>query len=309
MPDVLSSLVPVFLVIVAGWATRATRTIDEAAWAGFEKVTYYVLFPAVIIETLVKADLTRVPILGVGGALIAAILTMSALLLALRSRLSALLKMDGPAFTSVFQGATRWNTFVALAVSGSLFGPAGLTVSAVAIAAMIPLLNVLAIGVLSRYAAAKPLTARGFVVTLVKNPFVWSCMVGIALNIVAPPIPKTLLSATEILGKASLAAGLLVVGAGLDVSRLHRPSPALLISLVLKLMLMPVLAAGFASAFGVSGVGLGVVVISTSVPTASGAYILARQMGGDAPLMAEILTLQTLAAMLTMPLALVLLAG
>jgi malonate transporter len=309
VPDVLSSLVPVFLVIMVGWITRITRTIEEGAWAGFEKVTYHVLFPAVIIETLAKAELTRVPILGVGGALIAAILSMTALLLAVRRPLSALLRMDGPAFTSLFQGATRWNTFVALAVAGSIYGAPGLTVSAVAIAAMIPLLNVLAIAVLSRYAAAEPLTLRGFVVALVKNPFVWSCMVGIALNLLAIPLPKMLMSTTEILGKAALAAGLLVVGAGLDVSRLHRPSPAILVSVVLKLALMPVFATGFALAFGVSGVGLGVVVISTSVPTAGGAYILARQMGGDAPLMAEILTLQTLAAMLTMPVALVVLAG
>ena len=304
MPDVLSSLVPVFLVIVVGWATRASGVIGEDHWVGFEKVTYYVLFPAVLIETLVKADLSSVPVLGVGGALVAAILTTSALLLATRGMLMARLGMDGPAFTSVFQGATRWNTFVALAVAGSLYGPAGLTMSAVAIAAMIPLLNVLAIGVLSRYASARPLTAKGFVVTLVKNPFVWSCMIGIALNMLQPPIPKTLMSTTEILGRAALAAGLLVVGAGLEFSRLGRPRPGLAVSLVLKLALMPLLATSFAAWFGVDGVGLGVVAVSSAVPTASGAYILARQMGGDAPLMAEILTIQTVAAMATMPLVL-----
>ncbi len=309
MPDVLSSLIPVFLVIVVGWFTKFTKTVNDQQWAGFEKVTYFVLFPAVIIETLVKADLSRVPILGVGGALVAAILTMSAILLTLRGWLSARLNMDGPAFTSVFQGATRWNTFVALAVSGSLYGPMGLTLSAVAIGAMIPLLNVLAIGVLSRYASATPLTAKGFLVTLVKNPFVWSCMIGIGLNVVGLPIPKTILNATEVLGRASLAAGLLVVGAGLEIGRLHRPGPALGLSLVLKLVAMPVFATGFATLFGVTGTGLGVVVVSTAVPTAGGAYILARQMGGDAPLMAEILTIQTLVAMLTMPLAIVVLGG
>ena len=32
---------------------------------------------------------------------------------------------DGPAFTSLFQGATRWQTFVALAVAGNLYGDSG----------------------------------------------------------------------------------------------------------------------------------------------------------------------------------------
>ena len=44
--------------------------------------------------------------------------------------------------------------------------------------------------------------------------------------------------------------------------------------------------------------------ICGSVPGASSSYILARQLGGDAPLMANITTAQTLAAMLTMPLIL-----
>jgi predicted permease len=38
-----------------------------------------------------------------------------------------------------------------------------------------------------------------------------------------------------------------------------------------------------------------------AVPTASASYILAKQLGGNAVLMAEILTLQTLAAMVSMP--------
>ena len=57
-----------------------------------------------------------------------------------------------------------------------------------------------------------------------------------------------------------------------------------------------------------TGITMGIVILSTAVPTASGAYILARQMGGDAVLMAEILTYQTLISMLTLPLALYLLA-
>jgi len=94
------------------------------------------------------------------------------------------------------------------------------------------------------------------------------------------------------------------VGSGLDLTRLKRPSAALHIALVLKLIVLPLIAVTFARSIGVTGTGLAVTVICTAVPTASGSYVLARQMGGDAPLMAEILTVQTLIAMMTMPLAL-----
>ncbi len=53
-----------------------------------------------------------------GLSLIAAILAMTVILLVLRPVLAGSLGMDGPAFTSVFQGATRWNSFVAIATAG-----------------------------------------------------------------------------------------------------------------------------------------------------------------------------------------------
>ncbi len=304
MNPVAATLIPVFLLLATGWATRTAQIIDDVQWRGFERVTYHILFPALIAETLARADLRSVPLLGVGGALVLAILAVTAILLLARGPMQRRLGIDGPAFTSVFQGATRWNTFVALALAGGIYGEAGTTLCAVAIAAMIPLLNVLAVLILSRYAAPIRLSFRDFTITLVKNPFIWSCALGLAINFVNPPLPGPLVSYAEILGRASLAAGLLVVGSGLDLTRLKRPSAALHISLALKLIVLPLIAVTIARSIGVTGTGLAVTVICTAVPTASGSYVLARQMGGDAPLMAEILTVQTLVAMATMPIAL-----
>ncbi len=77
-------------------------------------------------------------------------------------------------------------------------------------------------------------------------------------------------------------------------------------SALLKLVVMPLVAFAFAAAFAVEGNALVIVMIAMSVPTASGSYLLARQMGGDADLMAEILTFETVLAALTMPLMLLL---
>jgi predicted permease len=304
MSPVAASLVPVFLLIVTGWGARVSGIVNESQWAGFEKVTYLVLFQALVVETLARADLANAPLAAVGGALMGAILLMAGLLLLVRPALARWLGMDGPSFTSVFQGALRWNTFVAIALCGSLFGKAGTTLCAVAIAAMIPLLNVSCVLVLSRHAGGAPLGAKALAGTLIRNPFIWSSLLGIGINASGVPVPSVVLSYAEILGRASLAAGLLVVGAGLDLARLRQPSPALALATLVKLAGMPLLAASLARLFGVEGTALAVVVLCTAAPTASGSYMLARQMGGNAPLMAEILTVQTLAALLTIPLAL-----
>ena len=184
----------------------------------------------------------------------------------------------------------------------TLFGPRGVTLMAVAIAAMVPLLNTLAFYVLVRFAGGPPQTPLQTLRSFVANPFIWSCAIGLALNVSGLPVPKAVGSFVDILGRAALAAGLLIVGAGLDARRLARPETVHFISLAAKLSLLPFIAVTLARLFGVGGLDLDVTVVAASVPTASGAYALAKQMGGNAALMAEIITIQTLASLATMPL-------
>jgi len=260
-----------------------------------------------LIQTLVKADLTRVPIAGVGGALVLSALAMSLLCLGLRPLL-AKMDIDGPAFTSIFQGATRWQTFVALAVSGNLFGDAGLALASVAMVAIIPLVNVFSVAVLAHYAATEKQSVRSIVMTVVRNPLIWACAIGLALNVLHVPLPRIWHEVADALGRCSLAIGLLVTGAGLHLDGLFRPSTAAGLGVFLKLILMPVLAVALALWFGLSGQNLVIVTACSAVPASSSAYVLARQMGGDAPLLAQIITLQTILAAITMPIAIALVA-
>src|SRR5262249_34428599 len=166
MAAVISALLPVFLLIVLGFILRRSLMRLDTQWHGLERLTYYVLFPTLLIQTLVKADLSNVPVAGVGGALLLSALAMSLLCLALRPLFSSI---DGPAFPSIFQGATRWPTYVALAVSSNLFGHTGLALASVAMVAIIPLVNVLSVWVLAQYASPKKPPVHTIVMTVVQN--------------------------------------------------------------------------------------------------------------------------------------------
>jgi predicted permease len=308
MGIVLGALAPVFLLIVLGFALKKGLMRLDTQWHGLERLTYYVLFPALLIETLVKADLSKVPVAGVGGALLLSALLMSLLCLGLRPLLSRF-AVDGPAFTSIFQGAIRWQTFVALAVSANLYGDTGLALASVAMVAIIPLVNVFSVAVLAHYASPERQSGRAIAMTVVRNPLIWACAIGLAVNIVQLPLPRIWHEVADALGRSSLGIGLLVTGAGLHLEGMFRPSLAASVAVILKLILMPVLAVALALGFGISGPNLVIVVVCAAVPASSSAYVLARQMGGDAPLLAQIITLQTILAALTMPIAIALVAG
>lgn len=303
---VAQSLLPVFLAIAIGAALTHFRVLAREHWIGVERVTYHVLFPALIIETLARAKLTGSEVLAVAAATGGGVVIMSVLVIALRRPLERAWGVDGPAFTSIYQGAARWNSFTAIALAGILYGREGTLATAIAIVAMVPLLNVIAVALLVRHARGTPMSAAGFAKTLITNPFIWSTLLGLAVNLSGLPLPGVAHATLDMLGKAALGLGLLMVGGGLDLASGLKVDRPVALTLALKLVLMPAIVLAIALGFGLSGPLLGATLLCAAVPTAAASYVLARQMGGDAPLVARIVTVQTLAAMLTMPIWLVL---
>ena len=128
---------------------------------------------------------------------------------------------------------------------------------------------------------------------IVQNPMIWSCVVGIAAEPGLVRIPAPVHVFVDALGRSSLALGLLIVGAGLRIGEVLRPNAVALVACALKLVRDAGDRDRFRVAFRLSGPNLLVAVCCLAVPAASNSYLLARQMGGDAPLMAQILTFQT----------------
>jgi malonate transporter len=300
MLPILNSLVPVFLVIALGFIIRRKDFPGEALWAPLDQINYYVLFPALLCYTLAVAHVSLGEVSTMAAALAAGMVTM-VLVLMLSKRF---LPMSGAEFSSVFQGAVRWNSFVALAAIASLWGKPGLTLAAVAVAVMVPIANVVSVTVLTRYAGATPAGPATVARLLSRNPLILACVAGITLNLTGIGLPGPLATTFKIVGDASLTLGLLAVGAGLQVVNVLQKKWIVLYTSFLKLLVMPLIMMGFCLLFGVDGLARLVVLICAAVPGATSSYMLARQLGGDMQLMASLITGGTVLAVVTMPLML-----
>ncbi|MGH6947215.1 MAG: AEC family transporter [Kiloniellales bacterium] len=304
MSSVLAAVLPVFLLIFLGYAIRVRGWVAAAFWEPAERLTYFVLFPALLVVTLAGADLSQFAILRMAAVLVISILALSAVLFLAHARSGG----DGPAFTSLLQGAIRMNSYIGLAVAFGVHGPAGVAAAALAIAIIVPIVNLLSVGALARYGAGARPTLVGTLEAIVTNPLILAVLAGILLNasgLGLPPIVEPLL---EILGRAALPMGLLAVGAGLDFAAARAGRKTIALACALKLVLLPLATALLCDLFDVEGVARFVALLYNATPTATSSYILARQLGGDAKLMAGILTVQTGLAVITLPLALALLA-
>ena len=299
--NVLQTILPIFLLILTGFVLRRAEFPSSAFWPQAERLTYYALFPALLVDKLTSMHAGDQPVLLMTATLMAAILIVSALLSALRP----MVQSDGPAFTSIFQGAIRPNTYVGLSAAGGLFGDEGLSLSAVALMTVIPTVNVLCVAVLARHGRNTGVNGlRDTVLQLARNPLILACAAGFALQGAGLALPAMVQEGLHILGSASLPLGLLAVGAGLSFSAALDGWKDIIASSLFKLLALPLLAFAAGRALGLSGTPLGVCLIFTAVPVSVSSYILARVLGGDHDRMAAIITIQTLAALLSMPLVL-----
>ncbi len=299
MIAVFEALFPVFALIVLGAVLKRRGPMGEEAWKGLAELCYFFLYPALLIKTLSVADLSTVAISSYSSMLITSVIIMTGFLLALWPVLKAK-QVSGPAFTSLFQGVTRWHGFVALAVTGLLYGDPGLTYIALTIAIFVPVLNFINVVVLSIF-AGQAFSWQKLVLQVLRNPFISACAFGLTLNLTGLGVPKVAYNFLDILGGGGLGLGLLTVGAGLRFSLEFRDNLMVALGVVLRLIAMPLLMYVSASFFGIDGLARTVAMIAAAVPTAASSYVLSRQMGGDAALMANIITAQVLAAIITMP--------
>ena len=304
MAEILSSLLPIFALIVLGALFRASGFLDAGFWRPAEKLTYFILLPALLIENLATADLAALPLYGPALIILVSLLVTLALLLRLRRQIAP----SGPEFTSVLQGAIRFNSYIGLAAAAALYGKPGLTVAAIAILALVPVGNTISVLALARYGSGKAPGAWATARAVIGNPLILACLIGAALGLSRTGLPFGAAPLLHILGTAALPLGLLAVGAALDFASFRANPREIAASVAAKLVAVPILSWASGRLLGIGGVTLAVTILFQALPTAPSSYIMARQLGGDATLMAAILTVQTLASVVTLPVVLWLLS-
>lgn len=295
---IANALGPVFFLIVIGAVLNRIDLPGSAFWPGIERLTYYVLFPALLIHRLALAEFS----FGSLGALLLAVGLSLVVVTGLVAGLYRFLTIDGSSMTSIYQGSIRFNTYIGLAVASALFGEAGVAQAALALGIMIPLVNVGCVLIFAWWVGETGVNGRTVLNGLVTNPLILACVTGLLLNVTHIGLPGWSAPTLKLLGSTALPLGLLAVGVALNVKSLGHDWGPVLVSSALKFLAMPATLWAAASLLSLPTLQQQVLVLIGCLPTASSAYILARQLGGDASLMATLITAQTLLAFAVLPL-------
>jgi len=285
-------ILPNFVLILVGLALARGFDYGRGFWEGLEKLVYFVLFPALLLRSLAVSSLDMASV----GKVVASGWAIMLLGMGLGWLARPLFRVEPRVAASCFQCAFRFNTYIGLAVAGSVFGSPGVATAALLFGTLIPLANLGAVGML----AAQSRT--NLWLELARNPLVMSTLAGFAWNLSGFGMPGFLDQTLNLLGQSALPAGLLAVGAALRIERGQAGVGAHAWWLGVKLAALPLAAWACIRLLGLTGVEAGVLLLWAALPTASSAYILAVRMGGDGPSVATQITVGTVISMATIPL-------
>ena len=285
-------LSPDFALILLGAGIRRWMHLGDHFWSGVEKLVYFILFPALLINAIVKTRLdlgAALPLLATAFAAMA-----GGMLLGLLPKW--VVRLPPLSFASVFQCGYRFNSYIGLAVAGMLFGAPGIATMGLIVGAAVPLANFVSVWMLARHGEV------GLWREVARNPLIWGTAAGFLLNLAGFVPPPPLQAFLGRLSDASIALGLITVGAALRLEGMPGVRGVSLWLLAVKLLALPVIAALVGSRLGLQGLNYQVVVLFAALPAASSAYILATRMGGDGRSVAWLISATTLGSMLTLPL-------
>ncbi|MFZ2101318.1 MAG: AEC family transporter [Oricola sp.] len=307
MLPTFSAILPIFLLIVFGQGLRHLPLFSTEFWRGLDVMGFYVLYPALLFVTIVRADFSSLSFDVIVIALAIAGTAIALFTLAIWPMLRDRIALDRPAFSSVFQTTVRWNGFIAFAVAEKLFPPEGAAMVALVMAVVIIPINMESVAVVAWFTAKSP-NLGAVLRRIAVNPLVLAATAALILRSLPFDIPGPLMEMLNLVARAALGMGLMAIGAGLRPQDALRPNAAVLLAAANKLIVFPAMVIAVAIALGLDGQQLSYLALCAAVPTAMNGYVLARQMGGDAELYAAIATIQTAVSFVSIPVILAVVA-
>jgi predicted permease len=306
--DILTIVIPVFLVIGLGFVLKRLNLIDDHFLFQTNRLVYYVALPLLLFYKIGTADFFA----NFNGSLVLG----SSLVIALGFALSygyAALRGYAPATRGAFsQGAFRGNlAYIGLAIVFNAYGEDGLTRAGILMGFLVPVLNFFAIlALLWPHRRTGEHQGRAFWVRQIAfNPLIIASFTGIIWSFLHLPIPVILDRSLHIATGMTLPLALLAIGGSFSLQKLKGDLTCALLSTTIKIIWLPVIAAALLFAMGVRGQDLAIGVLFAGTPTATATYIMAHQLKGDAELAGSIVMMSTLLSALTYTLALFILGS
>lgn len=290
---------PISLIICLGIVLKRMKMINNEFADMGSALVFNLTLPCLLFVNIVEYDFGQdLPFeMVVFGCVFT---TLTFLALVLMARFTVADKASRGVFV---QGSFRSNLgIIGLAYVLDAFGQDVLALASLYLAFVTILYNAYSVVILNYYAHGE-MRLRSLGWKLVSNPLILSISAALLLAYWNVALPEVMLDTGHYFARMTLPLALLCAGASIRW-REFRSSPTLYLVVLMKLIVLPLLAALVAYSLGWRDHELGIIYLMTAAPSAAAGYAMVKVIGGNAHLAAAVVAATTLASIVTTTLGL-----
>ena len=292
----IEAVIPMFIIIFLGVLIRKAGIIGREEARKFNRVVFMCCFGPLMFTNLYGKESSE----AINPKLIIFTLVIFFLLYALTVLVVLKVEKDPRSRGAMIQAIYRSNFIImGLPVVQNVFGKGELAVTAVMIAIVVPIYNVLAVITLEIFRGGKP-DLKETLINLVKNPIIIGAVFGLIAVLTGITLPKAVMSPIDMLADAATPFALLLLGVQFDFDTVSQEKRDLLVCLIGRLVVFPAVGLIGGALMGFRGVTLLTLVAMFASPSAITSFTMAQQMDSDYELAGNCVIFSSMLSCITM---------
>ena len=290
--EIATTIIPIFTIVLLGWVAHWKGFMPSEFLGPANRIVYYLAIPAMIFRALSKAALGK----EFHGAVLFITLAAAAGAYLLAWGACRGRRIPGSRSGVFIQSAGHGNLgYIGLSVAFYYLGETGFVRAGLIAGFLMILQNMLSVFALQAHQPGRktPGTA-GLMTALLGNPVILSALAGILASALNLPMPLVIERSLDILSGLALPTALLLIGASLSIKSIRASFLTVLGSVGIKLFVLPGIGLLLYRLFQVAPGDYLPGLILLASPTATVAYVMAREMRGDADFAVAAISASTL---------------
>ena len=293
-----NAIAPIFILIILGYFLKRIKIADQKSFDAMNKIVFKLFLPVLLFYNIYKTEKGNI----FDAKLVAFAVVGVIAVFAIAYIIAILTTKDNSRRGVMIQGFFRSNLAIfGMPIVGYICGEGSGALTALVIAVVIPVFNVLAVIALERFRAEEgKLDVFKLLKGIITNPLIIGCLIGLAFFLLGIKLPTALEKSVKDISSVATPLALIVLGSKFEFSAVRGCLKELIVTLGARLIVIPFIALIAAVWLGFSGEALACILITFGSPVATSSFAMAQQMGGDEQLAAQLVVMSSAFCLLTM---------
>lgn len=292
----LEAVLPMFIMLAVGMGVKRFRLLTETELRHLNKMIFVVFFPPMMFTNLYGTDIEeavdwRLMIFGIASvAVIYGVSTLAVLHM----------EKDPRSRGAMIQAIYRSNfVIMGIPIAVNMYGHGNLAVTAMMVAVIVPIYNVLAVVTLEVFRGGT-LDFAGILKKVLTNPLILGAAAGLLSILTGLKLPAVLEDVVGDMASVATPLALVILGASIDFKSIRKCGRNLVVCVTARLVIVPAIGLTAAALLGFRDIAFVTLIAMFAAPTAVSSFTMAQSMDSDGQLAGNCVIFSTAFACFTM---------